>query len=261
MPQKAGTAARKAEGMGGLAKGLAIVEAFSVHSVMSVADAARASGTTRASARRCLITLTELGYLEHSGREFRPLTRLRRLGGVASRRDQLARLAQPFLTRARDDLAESVSLAVLDDEGSLFIARAEAEHIVSTGVRVGAHLPAYCSATGRVILGQFSDDEILRRIGRKALPRRTSHTLTRPSELLTEIRSVREKGYAISDEELELGLRALAVPVIGPNNEIIAAVSVSAASARVRNVELRRRFLPVLQSCARLLTEAIGEAG
>ena len=256
MPQKTESDTRKAEGMGGLAKGLAIVEAFSAHSVMSVADAARASGTTRASARRCLITLTELGYVEHSGREFRPLTRLRRLGGVASRRDQLAQLAQPLLARARDDVAESVSLAVLDHDGALFIARAEAEHIVSTGVRVGARLPAYCSATGRVLLSQFSDKEVLQRIGRKPLPRRTSHTLTTTSELLAEIRSVREKGYAVSDEELELGLRALAVPVVGPNDEIIAAISVSAASARVRSADLRRRFVPVLRTFASMLAEA-----
>ncbi len=167
------------------------------------------------------------------------MTRLRRLGGVASRRDLLAQLAQPLLSRARDDLAESVSLAVLDNDGALFIARAEAEHIVATGVRVGTRLPTYCSATGRVLLSQFSDKEVLKRIGRKPLARRTSHTLTTTSELLAEIRSVREKGYAISDEELELGLRALAVPVIGPNDEIIAAVSVSAASARVRSADLR----------------------
>jgi IclR family transcriptional regulator, pca regulon regulatory protein len=261
MPQKTEGSARKAEGMGGLAKGLAIVEAFSAHSVMSVADAARAAGATRASARRCLLTLTELGYLEHSGREFRPLTRLRRLGGLASRRDQLALLAQPLLSRARDELAESVSLAVLDNDTALFIARAEAEHIVSTGVRVGARLPVYCSATGRVLLSLFPDKEILARIGRKPLARRTPHTLTTTSELLTEIRSVRERRYAVSDEELELGLRALAVPVMGANDEIIAAVSVSAASARVRSADLRRRFVPVLQSCARLLAAAVGEAG
>jgi IclR family pca regulon transcriptional regulator len=261
MPQKTRGVARKAEGMGGLAKGLAIVEAFSAHGVMSVADAARAAGATRASARRCLITLTELGYVEHSGREFRPLTRLRRLGGVASRRDQLALLAQPLLARARDELAESVSLAVLDDDTALFIARAEAEHIVSTGVRVGARLPVYCSATGRVLLSQFSDKEILERIGRKPLARRTPHTLTTASELLTEIRSVRERKYAVSDEELELGLRALAVPVMGANDEIIAAVSVSAASARVRSADLRRRFAPVLQSYARLVAEAVAKAG
>ena len=256
MPQNTESAARKVEGMGGLAKGLAIVEAFSAHPVMSVADAARAAGATRASARRCLITLTELGYVEHSGREFRPLTRLRRLGGVASRRDRLAQLAQPLLSRARDELAESVSLAVLDDDGALFIARAEAEHIVSTGVRVGARLPVYCSAAGRVLLSQFPDQEILGRIGRKPLARRTSHTLTKPSEVLAEVQSVREKGYAVSDEELELGLRALAVPVTGANHEIIGAVSVSAASARVRSADLRRRFVPVLRSFATLLAEA-----
>jgi IclR family transcriptional regulator, pca regulon regulatory protein len=257
MPEKTERPARKAEGMGGLAKGLAIVEAFSAHPVMSVADAARAAGATRASARRCLITLAELGYVEHSGREFRPLTRLRRLGGVASKRDQLAQLAQPLLSRARDALTESVSLAVLDDDGALFIARAEAEHIVSTGVRVGARLPAYCSATGRVLLSQFPDHEILSRISRKPLARRTSHTLTKPSEVLAEVRSVREKGYAVSDEELELGLRALAVPVMGANHEIIGAVSVSAASARVRSADLRRRFVPILRSFATMLAEAL----
>jgi IclR family transcriptional regulator, pca regulon regulatory protein len=258
MPPKIAGTARRTEGMGGLAKGLAIIEAFSARSVMSVADAARAAGATRASARRCLLTLTELGYLEHSGREFRPLTRLRRLGGIASRRDQLAQLAQPLLSRTRDELAESISLAILDDDAALFIARAEAEHIVSTGVQIGTRLPAYCSATGRVLLSQFPDHEILKRLGSKPLARRTSHTLTRPSELLAEIISVRDRGYAVSDEELELGLRALAVPVLGADREIIAAVSVSAASARVRSAEMRRRFVPVLQSCAKLLAEAVG---
>jgi IclR family transcriptional regulator, pca regulon regulatory protein len=244
------------EGMGGLAKGLAIIEAFGIHDVMSVADAARASGATRAAARRCLLTLNELGYVERYGREFKPLERLRKLGGTTTMRDRLARLAQPLLARARDELKESVSLAVLENDTTLFIARAEAEHIVSTGVRIGAHLPAYCSATGRVLLSQFAGKDILERIGRKALPARTPRTLTKPTDIVAEICSVREKGYAISDEELELGIRALAVPVAGSNGEIVAAVSVSASSARVRAVELSKRFLPILQSCARMLVEA-----
>jgi IclR family pca regulon transcriptional regulator len=143
-----------------------------------------------------------------------------------------------------------------ENDTTLFIARAEAEHIVSTGVRIGAHLPAYCSATGRVLLSQFAGKDILERIGRKALPARTPRTLTKPTDIVAEICSVREKGYAISDEELELGIRALAVPVAGSNGEIVAAVSVSASSARVRAVELSKRFLPILQSCARMLVEA-----
>jgi IclR family transcriptional regulator, pca regulon regulatory protein len=251
---------RGADGMGGLAKGLAIVEAFSAREAMSIADAARAAGTTRASARRCLITLAELGYVELSGRAFRPLVRLRKLGGTVSRRDQLARLAQPLLAAARDTLRESVSLAVFENDRPLFIARAEAEHFVATGVSVGANLPAYCSATGRVLLSQFSDRDILERLGGQPLTQRTPRTLTKIPELLAEIASVRQQGYALSDEELELGLRSLAVPVVGANNnEIIAAVSVSAASARVKSADLRKRAVPVLQSCARALVEALGE--
>jgi IclR family pca regulon transcriptional regulator len=254
----AATVEARHEGMGGLAKGLAIIEAFAIHDAMNVADAARAAGATRAAARRCLLTLHELGYVERTGREFRPLQRLRRLGGATTKRDRLIRLAQPLLERARDDLKESVSLAVLEGDTSLFIARAEAEHIVSTGVRVGAHLPAYCSATGRVLLSQFTDREILDRIGRKPLPARAPRTLTRPTDIVAEIRSVGQKGYAISDEELELGLRSLAVPVAGPNGEIVAAASVSASSARVRTAELSKRFLPALRTCARMLVEAAG---
>lgn len=258
MPARVASSERSNEGMGGLAKGLAIIEALATHGVLSVSDAARTTDISRAAARRCLITLTELGYVEQAGRAFRPLPRLRRLGGATTKRDQIARLADPHLKRARDQLAESVSLAVLDDDKSLFIARAEAEHILSTGVRVGATLPVYCSATGRVLLSQFPDTEVGQRIGRKPLPARTPHTITRLTPLLAEIQAVRKRGYAISDEELELGMRALAVPVIGDGHEIVAAISVSAASARVRAADLRNQFLPVLQACARTLSEAIG---
>lgn len=249
--------ARRSEGMGGLAKGLAIIEAFSSSPVMSVADAARAANATRAAARRCLLTLVELGYLERTGRDFRPLPRLRSLGGVASQRDQLIHLAQPLLARARDELQESVSLAVLDGDRSLFIARAEAEHILSTGVRIGAHLPAYCSATGRVLLSHLPDAEILKRIASHPMGPRTVHTLTKPRDVLAAIASVREKRHAETDEELALGLRSLAVPVFGSNGEIVAAVSVSAASARAKMVDLRKRFLPTLQACAETLTQEL----
>ncbi len=245
------------EAMAGLAKGLAIIEAFSVMSTMTVADAARASGTTRAAARRCLLTLVDLDYLEHSGREFRPLAKLRRLGGNASGRDRLVHVAQPLLERARDELAESVSLAVLDDDQSLFIARAEAEHIVSTGVRVGAYLPLYCSATGRVLLGGHADADILERLRRRPLPARTPHTLTKPPQVLAAIRTAEQNGYALSDEELELGIRALAVPVVGADDAIIAAVSVSASSARVKVGDLRKRMLPLLLHCAEQISRSL----
>lgn len=250
---------KKQEGMAGLAKGLAIIEAFSVHPVMSVADAARASGATRAAARRCLLTLVELDYLELSGRDFRPLPRLRRLGGMLSERDKLAQVAQPHLERARDEVAESISLAVLDDDQSLFIARAQAEHYVQTGVRVGATLPLYCSATGRILLGLDTDEDISRRLNRYPISARSSRTLTTIPDILSAIRTAAKSGYAISDEELAPGIRSMAVPVHGADGDIIATVSVSAASARVKVSDLRKRLLPVLLNCANQIARPLKE--
>lgn len=246
----------RTDGMGGLAKGLAIIEAFSSRDAISIADAARLSGTTRAAARRCLLTLSQLGYVVLDGRVYRALPRLRHLGRQASFPDRLRDVAQPHLDAARDALGESVSIAVLDTDTTLFIARAEAEHIVSTGVRIGARLPAYCSATGRILLSPLPDRDILQRLGTTPLPRRTSHTLTESDAILAEIHHARDAGFAVSDQELELGIRSLAVPIRDWNGDIAAALSVSAFSARVKIGELRKRSLQILLTCAERLTEA-----
>ena len=249
----------RSEGMGGLAKGLAIIEAFSIREAISVADAARAAAASRAAARRCLLTLEELGYVERAGRDFRPLPRLRSLGGKISLDDRLAHVAQPILDRARDELGESVSLAVLKGDRSYFIARAEAEHIVSTGVRVRAYLPAYCSATGRVLLSGLPEADLADRLKQADRPKRTARTLTSTAAIAAEIRETAKRGFAVSDEELELGLRSLAVPVYGKDRRILAALSVSAFSARVTVSEFKKAFLPKLQSTAQSLSAAVAE--
>jgi IclR family transcriptional regulator, pca regulon regulatory protein len=250
-------AARPAEGMAGLAKGLAIIEAFSYHPVQSVADAARASGATRASARRCLLTLVELGYVERVGREFQPAKRLLNLGKVPSKTERLAKLSHPLLELARDELNEAVSLAILQGGFTLFVARAEAAHIVSISVKIGAHLPVYCSATGRVFLSQMTDTEVFRLIGRAPLAQRSPRTITDPCEVVEKVREVRRDGFAISDEELELGLRSLAVPVFDAEGKLLAALSASTSSARIRVGDMRRRFVPVLQRTSESITRAI----
>lgn len=246
---------RQAEGMGGLAKGLAIIETLSSRGAQSVADAARAAKSTRAAARRCLLTLVELGYVERIGREFRPLPRLRNLGQPRSVRDRLTESSSDILGDGRDRLNESVSLAVLEKDHVIFVARAEAEHIVRTGVRIGARLPAYCSATGRVLLGELHDDEIRAIIGTEPLHRRTPHTIVEPERLLNAIDDSRASGFAISDEELEIGMRALAVPVRDIDGTIVAAVSVSAYSARVNRKMFLSEFLDVVRDCAARLEE------
>lgn len=233
--------------MGGLAKGLAVIEAFGRASAqLTVSEAAEASRTTRAAARRCLLTLVELGYLTHDGKYFRPTPRMMRLGASYLEADPLPQLAQPHLAAAREELDESVSLAVWEDGWSVFVARAEAQHIVSTGVRLGARLPGYCSATGRVLLAAMSDDEVAAHLGAGSRHARTVHTVTRVDELAAIVARAREAGYAITDEELELGMRAMAVPIVTARGRTIAAMSVSASSGRISADEMRARFLPAL---------------
>jgi IclR family pca regulon transcriptional regulator len=239
---------RAPEGMAGLAKGLAIIELFgSTSSRLSVASAAEGIGVARATARRCLLTLVDLGYVEYDGRYYRPTPRMLRLGSAYLDTSSLPGLADQHLTDARDELGESVSLAVWEDGWSIFVARAEAQRIVKTGVRVGARLPAHCSATGRVLLAALGDDEVREQLATAERERRTPHTLTDPGALLEVVRHVREEGFAISDEELELGMRAIAVPVTDGAGRTVAAMSVSASAARVSAERMRREFEPVLR--------------
>ena len=243
--------------MAGLAKGLAIIEAFGRHSSLSIAEAARCSSSSRAAARRCLLTLKSLGYVELIGQRYTPSAKLNGLGRTDDPRQVLAALAQPYLESARDRLDESVSLAVLDDDGSLFIARAEADHIVSIGVRIGAILPAYCSATGRVLLGVHDREAIGRIIGRGPFAKRTARTRTATSEIVAAITQARRSGFSLNDQELEIGMRSLAVPVQGADGRVVAAVSVSTASVRSKLPELERECLPTLIATAKSIGAAL----
>jgi IclR family transcriptional regulator, pca regulon regulatory protein len=236
----------------GLAKGLAIIEGFRAKPEMTIAEAAAVSSTTRAAARRCLLTLVELGYLEIRGKSFRPLPRLSRLGSN-SNTASLPRLAQPILERLRDAVQETISLAVLEGDDVLFVARAEAIRIVSTGEHLGGMLPAAITATGRVLLASLPDHELAKMLSVTAVTRRTPKTTVSISGLRKILRNVRARGYAVNDEELELGLRALAVPVIDHSGSTIAAISVSASAARVTAAHMVREFLPLARQHAALL--------
>jgi IclR family pca regulon transcriptional regulator len=166
-------------------------------------------------------------------------------------------LAPPVVGGPRDELQESVSLAVLDDGQSVFVGRAEAIRIVSTGAKLGGRLPAYCSATGRVLLSQKTNAEIERVILALPMTKLTSRTINEPEQVLDAIRRVNSDGYALSDEELELGMRAIAVPVRNRQGSIEAALSVSVSSARVSVNELIGRFLTVLIRVAERIERAL----
>ncbi len=234
--------------MAGLAKGLAVIEAFGPNQTqLTVTEAARAIQATPAAARRCLLTLESLGYLTYDGKYFRPTPRMVRLGAAYLATSPLPLLAQPHVLAARDELDESVSLAVLEDEWVVFVARAEVERIVSTGVRLGARLPAHASASGRVLLAGLPNDELEAHLKRCKPKRTTPHTLVKVSELRERVLQARTDGAAFTDEELELGMRSMAVPIRDGRGHPVAALSVSAFAARVSLVQMRTEFVPVLQ--------------
>jgi IclR family pca regulon transcriptional regulator len=255
--KKAGSG-RLPEGMGGLAKGLAIIEAFSPHRTrLTVSEAAKASGTSRASARRCLLTLTELGYLEFDGKYFRPQPRLLALSAAYSGTRSLPQIAQPFLKAARDELHESISLAVLDRDTALFVARAEAERLVTTGISIGTRIDLYCSATGRVLLATWTDERLSAYLDRARIEARTKYSLVKKAALREAVRAAKSVGYATTDQELEVGLRSIAVPVLSSRGTIVGAMSASASSARVSMSQMVKIFVPVLKGSADSLGRAL----
>jgi IclR family pca regulon transcriptional regulator len=242
---------RAPEGMAGLAKGLAVIEAFeTASSPLTVSDAARLTGITRAAARRCLLTLAELGYLTYDGKFFRPTLRMLRLGGAYLGITRLPVLAHPYLSAARDALGESVSLTVWDDGWSVFVDRAESGWMLAGGMRIGARLPAYCTATGRVLMAPLSDGEVAAVLDRIQPQQLTPLTLTDPAAIIASVAEVRRDGYSIVDGELEPGMSTLAVPVVDSRGRTVAALSVNGASARLEARRLHQEFLPVLIDCA-----------
>ncbi|RTL56852.1 MAG: IclR family transcriptional regulator [Rhodocyclaceae bacterium] len=244
--------------MAGLAKGLAIIELFADgRESLTVADAATGTGLSRAAARRCLLTLAECGYLAFDGKFFHPLPRLLRLGFAYLNGDPLPRVAQPILESIRDRTGESISLAVLDGDDVLFIARAIATHLMVTGVAVGGRRPAHAMATGRVLLGGYSAKQLDAYFSRAHIAANTPKTIVDPTRIKAAITQSRLNGYAINDEELELGFRAIAVPVTDIQGRLVAALSVGFSSARSDNQSMIEEYLPLLKDGARTLGQVL----
>jgi IclR family pca regulon transcriptional regulator len=164
--------------------------------------------------------------------------------------------AQPVLDDLSRTFGESFSVAILDASDILYVARSEARRILALDLAVGSRLPAYCTSMGRVLLAALDPTEAARRLP-GALSPRTPRTITDPAALAAILAQVRDEGYCIVDQELELGLRSLAVPIIGPDGQIAAALNVSTQAARTTIRDLRRVLLPALEEAAMRLAPAL----
>jgi len=169
----------------------------------------------------------------------------------------LPEIAQPFLVAARNELHESISLAVLDQEAALFVARAEAERLVTTGISLGTRIDLYCSATGRVLLSAWPDERVSAYLDRTKPEPRTKYAIVRRTALRDAIKGARKDGFAATDQELEIGLRSIAVPVRDSQGLVVAAMSASASSARVTMQQMIKAFVPVLRRSADALGRAL----
>jgi IclR family pca regulon transcriptional regulator len=242
--------AAKREHVMALENGLRAMETFdSRHPSLSLTEVAKRAGLTRAAARRYLHTLTALGYAEVNGNQFRLAPRVLRFGYTYLSSNALPGLAQPVLERLGERLDEVASLAILEGSEVLFVARSAPRRFVSTVIGVGTRLPAFAAATGRVLLASKPREMLEGMFARMAPLRRfTDKTKVSRDEVLAEIQSAREQGYALNDEEFEAGLRSIAVPVVNGAGITVAAVSVSAQAVRMRPSQIVVELLPVIRA-------------
>jgi IclR family transcriptional regulator, pca regulon regulatory protein len=241
-----------------LARGLRVIESFEGHTEgRSMGEIAEDTGLSRASVRRLLMTLEMLGYAESSRRVYRLKTRVLKLGLSYLSSTSLIASAQSVLERITEELGESASMSMLDGEQIVYVARSAASRVLSVGLSVGSRLPAYCTSMGRVLLAAMPDAELdvyLRKLKPKAF---TQKTLTDPRELRRVILQARRDGYALVNEELEAGLRAIAVPVRTHQGRVTAAINVGAHALRVDQRRMIRNYLPVLQKSAAVLSDIL----
>ncbi len=241
------TPERDTDVMGGFAKGLSVLEAFGRgRERLTIAEVSRLTGLDRATSRRCLTTLSRLGYATHDGRFFSLTVRVLALGHAYLASTPLPNQIQPFLDGLAATLQESCSCSILDGTEIVYIARAMQRRVMSIGLGVGSHLPAYCSSMGRVLLAAMPNAAVGDVLDRSDIQPLTPRTLTERCELLAEIERVRQQGFAIIDEELEIGLRSLAVPITTTAGRVVAAINTGAQTSRVTLDRLRDDVLPRL---------------
>jgi IclR family pca regulon transcriptional regulator len=233
--------------MTSLARGLAVVQAFSdSRKPQTIANISQKTGIPRAAVRRCLHTLRELGYVDAELNNFSLRPKVLTLGYSYLSSTPLTVSAQPYLNDISRTLNESSSMAVLEDGEVLYVARASTSRVMSVALNTGSRLPAYCTSLGRVMLAHLPPDELEQYLAKTKLRAMTENTVVNQKRLREILADVRRDGYAINDEELELGLRSIAVPVRGASGQVLAALNVGAQAARVSVKQLEKEFLPVL---------------
>lgn len=242
-----------------LASGLEVLQAFDQNSPrMTLSEVAVKAGINRAKARRFLLTLHSLGYLKKQHRHFELTPKVLQLGHALLTINRYATLIQPYLEDITREIHESTSLGTLDGDEVVYMARSAAEHrLMAIQLSVGTRLPAAYTSMGRVLLAQLPDTQLESFLTKVRLQAHTERSIVVPDELRKVLKEVRRQGYAIVDQELDSGLRSVAVPVFDQQGFLLGAINISTNAGRVDMETLLGRFLPLLQEKASLIRMAV----
>jgi IclR family pca regulon transcriptional regulator len=239
---------------------MAVIEAFSrERPQLTLSEVARLTGISRATTRRVLLTLEQLGHVRSDGRLFSLTPRVLTLGWAYLSSLNLWDSAQPLMEDLVERTRESCSAATLDLPDIVYVARVPTRRIMTISLGIGARLPAHATALGRVLLAELPAAELDAYLAGTPLEPHTELTIASPAELRGLLDEVREQGWAVVDQELEIGLRAVAAPIRAADGTAIAALNVAAAAPRVSLDELCERFLPALLETAGLISASLAK--
>src|SRR4051812_23738179 len=239
------------------ARGLEVIRSFNSAGPQTLSQVAERSGLTRAGARRILLTLQSLGYVQGDGRHYALTPRILDLGFAYLSSMPMWNLAEPAMQALADQVHESCSAAVLDGTDIVYVLRVQTRKIMSIGLGVGSRLPAYCTSMGRVLLADLPDDEVMRRLRASKRAQLTRHTLTDADALLAKVQQARRQGWCQVNQELEEGLLSIAAPVTGRTGRTVAALNISGQANRSSPKLMQDSMLPQLLEAARTISRLL----
>ena len=243
------------------ARGLSIITCFSADNpVMTLSEIAERVNLSRAAARRFLLTLENLGYVSLDGRNFQLTAKVLDLGYGYLSSLSLPEIAQPHLEVLASRVHESASASVLDGTDIIYIARVPIRRIMSVKINIGTRMPAHATSMGRVLLAGLATPDLKAMISNLEIPKYTRNTITSKSVLLQEINKVKAQGWSINDQELEYGLRSIAVPILNKAEEIIASINISTTAQSNSLESMEAMFLPELKLTARKISDDLASA-
>lgn len=241
-----------------LERGLLVIRALSSPEPQALSQVARATGISRAAARRFLLTLEALGYVRQAGGRFALTPRALELGYAYLSSLTLPEVAQPHLERLVSQVQESSSVSILDGDEVVYVARVPTRRIMSVTISVGTRFPAYATSMGRVLLAGLPDEVLDATLARADLRKLAARTITSKEVLREEIERVRRQDYALVDQELEAGLRSIAAPIRNAAGAVTAAVNLSVQASRTTVADMKRRLLPPLRATAAAIGRDLG---